>query len=166
MHEAGLAAAVATAIRDEGLVGRRVRIVVTGGHDEPSAFDEALRFHLSGALPEVDAASLWIVHEPSEHWCSACGRRFEALWGEACPACGGTALPAHLDEELAIEPAEDLGPRNRAGPSAGPGPSDPWIGDGIPSAGRAAPAQAGTMEGSGLGVDPNAPMKRPDEPVT
>jgi hypothetical protein len=154
VHEAGLAAAIATAVRDAGLVGRPVRIVVTGGHDEPSAFDQALLFHLSAALPEADATLFTIVHDASEQWCPACGRPFEAVWGQPCPACGGPGLPVRMDEEIAIEPGE------------GPGPSDPSIGDGGPSAAPRARAQAEPMEGSGPGASAGGVPRRPDGRVT
>lgn len=154
MHEAGLAAAIATAVRDAGLAGRAVRILVAGGHDEPSAFDSSLLFHLGSALPETDPSLLTIVHEPTEHWCPSCGRRFEAVWQEACPDCGSAGMPTRPDEEISVEPAE------------GPGPSDPSIGDGGPSVPASGGAQAGSMEGSGAGGSPGAPSKRPDDRVT
>ena len=154
MHEAGLAAAIATAVRDAGLVGRPVRILVAGGHDEPSAFDASLLFHLGSALPEADPSLLSIVHEPTEHWCPSCGQRFDAVWQEACPECGAAGLPTRLDEEISIEPGD------------GPGPSDTSFRDGGPSAAARAGAQAGTMEGSGAGPHAGAPLQRPDGQVT
>jgi hypothetical protein len=51
-------------------------------------------------------------------------------------------------------------------PADGPGPSDPRIGDGGPSAAAPGGAQAGGMEGSGVGESPRAPSKRPDDRVT
>lgn len=154
MHEAGLAAAIASAIREGGLVGRPVRVLVTGGHDEPSAFDASLRFHLASALPEADTTDLAIVHLPSEHWCASCGRRFDAIWDEPCPDCGGAGLPSRLDEGIELEVVD------------GPGPSDPSIGDGGPSAEPRPGAQAGDMEGSGVVASGGASWKRPDGQVT
>jgi hypothetical protein len=153
MHEARLAAAIAAAIRDAGLAGLPVRVLVSGGHDEPSAFDEALRFHLSSALPETDPALVAIIHEPTQQWCPACGRAFRAVRGRPCPGCGGAGLPVKIDEEIVIEPG------------VGPGPSDPPIGDGGPSADRAAAAQADPMEGSGSGASAGDVPRRPDGQV-
>ena len=154
MHEAGLAAAIATAVREAGLAGRPVRILVAGGHDEPSAFDSSLLFHLGSALPETDPALVSIVHEPTEHWCPSCGRRFDAVWQEPCPDCGSAGMPTRLDEEVSVEPAE------------GPGPSDPSIHDRGPSAPARTGVHAGRMEGSGAGSSPGAPSKRPDDQVS
>jgi len=104
MHEAGLARAIAAWLRERGLEPADVRLFVRGGHTAPADFDSALRVHLALEMPEVDPA-LEIVHIPVPRVCAGCGRTFESAdAADACPACGGTALPAHLDEQVEIEP--------------------------------------------------------------
>lgn len=153
MHEAGVANAIAAVIRDKGLLGRPVRVLVTGGHDEPSAFDAAVRFHLSFALPELDSDELAIVHLPAEHWCADCGETFEAVWDEPCPQCGGLGLTVRTAETIEVEG------------SGWAGSSDPSIDDRGPSATTAAARHAGDMEGhAGRHAAPGAP--RPDDQVT
>jgi hypothetical protein len=127
MHEAGIARAIAETLRAEGLLGVPVRILVTGGHDEPSAFDSSLLFHLELAAPDVDAALLSLVHLPSGRWCPSCAHRFEAVGEADCPACGGATMASQVDELIEIEVAD--GPA----PADGPGSSDPPDGAERPS---------------------------------
>lgn len=122
MHEAGIARGIAETLREEGLLGVPVRVLVTGGHDEPAAFDASLLFHLGLAAPENDLALIRIVHLPSERWCSGCGLRFEAVGEVDCPSCGAATMGTHIDERVEIEP--DVEPRLGAGPGGDgqPGP--------------------------------------------
>lgn len=107
MHEAGLAAAVAAALRREGiaaLAGARVRLLVSGGHAEPADFDESFRFHLAAAAPDLEMTEVEIVHLPVERVCVGCGVPFEAVSADApCPRCGGSGLPLPTPERLEIE---------------------------------------------------------------
>ncbi len=107
MHEAGIASAVADALRREGvatLAGARVRLLVSGGHSEPVDFDESLRFHLAAAAPDVDVAAIEIVHLPIERLCAGCGEPFAAVSAdEPCPRCGGSGLPVPTPESVEIE---------------------------------------------------------------
>jgi Zn finger protein HypA/HybF involved in hydrogenase expression len=104
MHESGLAAAVAAALRKHDLGGARIRLLVTGGHGNELAEDAALRTHLLIAAPELDGAAIEIVHLPSPRACVACGTGFEASRSDApCPACGGSALPVPTRETIEIE---------------------------------------------------------------
>jgi len=134
MHEAGIARAIAETLRGEGFVGVPVRVLVTGGHDEPAAFDVSLMFHLGLAAPEMDLSMVRIVHLPSERWCPTCGHRFDAVGESDCPACGGATMGSRLDESIEIERVD------------GPGPSDPAQGAGGPSARELGAAQAGDMD--------------------
>ena len=154
MHEAGLAEAIAATIRQAGLLGGSVRILVRGGHDEPAAFDAALRSHLVANLPELDPAAVSIVHEPSEHWCVGCGRTFLAVWGGPCPDCGGPGLALEMEGSIDVE---------RVGRA---GPSDPPFGDRGPSAEAPGERHAGLMEGCGPGPVPGPLAQRPDGQVT
>jgi Zn finger protein HypA/HybF involved in hydrogenase expression len=107
MHEAGLAAAVAAALRREGvaaLAGARVRLLVSGGHSEPADFDESFRFHLATSAPEFANAELEIVHLPVDRLCVGCGGSFAAVAeDDPCPACGGAGLPLPVPERVEIE---------------------------------------------------------------
>jgi Zn finger protein HypA/HybF involved in hydrogenase expression len=106
MHEAGLAAAVADALRRHGLdrEGPAVRLVVQGGHTAPEAFDDALRLHLGLCLPELDPGRLEIVHAPREAICAACGTTFTAAGPEeACPSCGGPGIARSGPESIELE---------------------------------------------------------------
>lgn len=153
MHEAGVANAIAATIREAGLLGGPVRVLVTGGHDAPPAFDAAVRFHLSALLPELAADELAIVHLPAEHWCADCGETFEAVWDEPCPRCGGPGLMVSTAETIEVEG------------SGWAGSSDPSIGDRGPSASSAAARHADGMEGhAGRHAGRGAP--RPDGQVT
>jgi len=134
VHEAGIARAIAETLRTEGLVGVPVRVLVTGGHDEPADFDASLLLHLGLAAPGIDLSSIRVVHLPSERWCATCGNRFEAVGEADCAACGGATMASQLDERVEIERAD------------GPGSSDPAEGAGGPSAAVAGEAQSGAME--------------------
>lgn len=107
MHEAGLAVAVADALRREGVeavAGRRVRVVVSGGHTEPDDFDGSFRLHLAAAAPEFDAAAFEIVHLPVDRVCVGCGGGFASIVTEdPCPRCGGSGLPIPSPERVEIE---------------------------------------------------------------
>jgi Zn finger protein HypA/HybF involved in hydrogenase expression len=108
MHEAGLAEAVASRLRQEGLLARghpSIRLVVAGGHGAGAAFDEALRFHLALAAPELDVARVGIVHEPRTFTCVGCGAAFDSEGDDAsCPACGGPGLaPPEPERVVAID---------------------------------------------------------------
>jgi len=117
VHEAGIAHGIAETLREEGLLGVPVRVLVTGGHDEPSAFDASLLFHLGLAAPEVDLGLVRIVHLPSERWCSACGRTFEAVGEVDCPDCGGATMGRMLDEQVEIEADADPAPERPHDPA-------------------------------------------------
>jgi Zn finger protein HypA/HybF involved in hydrogenase expression len=105
MHEAGLAMAVAEALRDERRAGDRVRLLVAGGHGRPEEFDASLRLHLALADPALDPTELEIVHLPTDRLCVGCGRSFRALAAdEPCPTCGSAGLavpgPERIDLQL------------------------------------------------------------------
>jgi Zn finger protein HypA/HybF involved in hydrogenase expression len=96
MHEAGLARAIAKALRD-----RPAAPVPGHPHEE---FDSALRFHLASEAPELDPARLEVVHLPAGRLCTGCGRSYEAADpGEPCPTCGGASLPLIEREQVEIE---------------------------------------------------------------
>lgn len=106
MHEAGLAAAVADALRKEGVApaGARVRIHVSGGHAHAEDWDGAFRLHLSLAAPEFAETPVEIVHDPIDRHCIGCGGTFQSAHADdPCPACGGNALPIPVPERLEIE---------------------------------------------------------------
>lgn len=104
MHESGIANAVAAALRGQALDGARVRLHVRSGHSEPADFDEAFRFHLLAAAPDLEGVPIQIVHVPVERMCVACGGRFPAVASDTpCPACGGVALPTEVAEHVEIE---------------------------------------------------------------
>jgi len=105
MHEAGLAAAIADAVQRAGPLdgATRVRLLVTGGHDDPEAFDDALRLHLHGQAPDV-ASAVDIVHVAVERLCLGCGGAFDAVRSdEPCPGCGGSAMPLPVPERVDVE---------------------------------------------------------------
>ena len=117
MHEAGLAASVADALRQRGLEreGPSVRLVVHGGHDDAAAFDDALRLHLGLALPGFDQRRLKIRHTAAIAMCVGCGEPFKARSAETpCPACGSPGLRLPTPESIEIQAA----PRRR--PAARP----------------------------------------------
>lgn len=104
MHEAGLAAAVASALRGQDLDGARIRLLVSGGHGDEDAEDAALRTHLSITAPDLDWESIEIVHLPTPRACAGCGAGFEASRSDQpCPDCGGSALPIPTPESIEIE---------------------------------------------------------------
>lgn len=105
MHEAGLANAIADAVRKAGPIdpGSRVRLLVSGGHAESGEFDDALRLHLRGLAPEIESV-VEIEHVASDRLCMGCGGSFTAISeSEPCPACGGGALPLPIPERIDIE---------------------------------------------------------------
>lgn len=107
MHEAGLAAAVAQALRHEGLVGSdgpRIRLLVSGGHGEPEAFDAALRLHLSASVPELELDRVVIVHGPVTRLCADCTATYRSVDPSApCPVCGGPGIAMPAAERVEIE---------------------------------------------------------------
>lgn len=104
MHEAGLAVAVAEALRGERLENARVRLLVSGGHAEPEDFDASLRFHLGAVAPDLAAVVLEIVHLPMDRLCVGCGTTFQSVGAdEPCPDCGSGGLPLNVQERLEIE---------------------------------------------------------------
>lgn len=106
MHEARLAASVADTLRRRGLAsgGASVRLVVHGGHDETTAFDEAFRLHLGVALPAFDQRRLTIRHSPAIAVCVGCSQPFTASTSETpCPACGAPGLRLPTPELIELE---------------------------------------------------------------
>ena len=103
MHEAGIAIAIAGALRKEPPDGSRVRLLVSGGHGEPDDFDESLRFHLAAAAPDLDLHDLEIVHLAVDRLCSRCGATFSASEPDAVCSCGGSSLPLPTPERVEIE---------------------------------------------------------------
>lgn len=106
MHEAGLAAAVADALRREGVEadGARVLIHVSGGHAHAEDWDGAFRLHLGLAAPEYAGTPVDIVHEPVDRLCVAGAHHFAAPSADdPCPACGGSSLPVPIPERIEIE---------------------------------------------------------------
>lgn len=106
MHEAGVAASIAFAIREHAPHAERWQLIVRGIHGDADAFDAALRAHLEAEIGGA-AARLSIVHAPMLLTCSSCIHPFEAADADAeCPRCGEFPLPApggeafelHLDE--------------------------------------------------------------------
>lgn len=107
MHEAGLAEAVAEALRREGVgttSGAQVRILVSGGQAEAAEFDAAFRLHLAAAIPELDPAAVELRHLPTERLCIRCGGTFVApTSAEPCPICGGSGLAVPTPEQIELE---------------------------------------------------------------
>jgi hypothetical protein len=103
MHEAGVARAIAAEIRERDLASARLRVVVTGGHDEPAAFDDSLRLHLALELPDVDVGAIEIVHAPEARLCGTCATPFSGIAEDACPACGGAGLTIPTPERVELE---------------------------------------------------------------
>lgn len=107
MHEAGLAHAVAEALRREGagqVAGTRVRVIVSGGHAEAGDFDGAFRMHFAAAAPEFDADAIEILHLPIERLCVGCGGTFASVATDApCPRCGGSGLAVPTPERVDVE---------------------------------------------------------------
>ncbi len=108
MHESGLATAVAETLRGQPLDGARVRLLVQGGHAEPVDFDEAFRFHLRAAAPDLEGVTIEIVHLPTDRLCVSCGGGFRAVSADVpCPTCGGPSLPVDAAEHVEIEVVAD-----------------------------------------------------------
>lgn len=104
MHEAGLAAEIADALRGERLENARVRLLVSGGHAEPEDFDASLRFHLGAVAPDLAGVAFEIVHVPTDRLCVGCGATFQSVGAdEPCPDCGSGGLPLDVKERLEIE---------------------------------------------------------------
>lgn len=106
MHEAALAGTLASRLRQARATGPlgRPRLLVRGGHDEPDDFDASLRLHLALAAPDVDSATLEILHLPVERICSGCGGTFSSdRFAAACPLCGRPALPNRALESVELE---------------------------------------------------------------
>lgn len=104
MHEGRIAQAVAAEIRERGLGGRGLRLVVSGGHGDAPAFDAALRLHLAVALPHLDVAAIEIVHRPAVHLCGGCGGAYVAPEPTSrCPACAGEGVAIPTPERIDLE---------------------------------------------------------------
>jgi hypothetical protein len=109
VHEAAIARAIASTLRDRALLGRPVRVVVSGGHTDPAGFDASLLGHLASMRPPIDVALLEVIHRPEEARCLWCDATFpDSL--DACPVCGGPGLPGRMDETVTVEPLEGPGP--------------------------------------------------------
>jgi hypothetical protein len=104
MHEGRIAEAVAAGIRERGLDGHGLRLVVSGGHGDAVAFETALRLHLAAALPHVDVSAIAIVHRPAARLCSGCGGAYIAPRPtDHCPACGGDGVAIPVPERIELE---------------------------------------------------------------
>jgi len=104
MHEAALASALAGEISARGLNGRAVRVLVSGGHSDAAAFDDALRMHMAAIDPALDLSAISIDHVPEERPCLSCGESFAAVGMVAsCPHCGGSGLTAPRPERIELE---------------------------------------------------------------
>ncbi len=102
MHEAGLAKGIAAQIQHRRARGSDVRILVTNGHDEPAAFDDALRLHLAAAVPGLDVDAIEIVHRPQARLCGDCAVPFTGQVADPCPACGGAGVSISAPERIEI----------------------------------------------------------------
>jgi Zn finger protein HypA/HybF involved in hydrogenase expression len=132
MHEAGIAAAIAAAIRERDVDPAVVRVVITGAHHEPAVFDPAVRLHLSMIAPELDADAIPFVHRPAERPCLGCGMPFVAVGPDVpCPACGGPGLPSPDPERVELEWDDD--------PPESPSVRDRWPSQGEPTGPRLEP---------------------------
>jgi hypothetical protein len=110
MHEGRIADAVAAEIGQRGLDGAGLRLIVSGGHGDTVAFDDALRLHLAAALPHLDVSAIAIVHRPAARLCAGCAGAYIARHpADRCPVCGGegTAVPTpeRVDLEWTAPPA-------------------------------------------------------------
>jgi len=104
MHEGRIADAVATQIRERGLGGAGLRLIVSGGHGDTVAFDDALRFHLAAALPHLDVSAISIVHRPGARLCGGCAGAYIARHpADRCPACGGEGTAVPTPERIEFE---------------------------------------------------------------
>jgi hypothetical protein len=103
VHEAALALAVAEQIRQRGMLGRPMTLLVSGGHADADAFDAALRLHLAASEPRLDTDALTIVHLLEERPCLSCGQSFAAVGQLAdCPYCGGVGPLRARPEKIEI----------------------------------------------------------------
>jgi Zn finger protein HypA/HybF involved in hydrogenase expression len=104
MHEAALASALTEQISARGLNGRAVRVLVSGGHSDADAFDDALRMHMAAIDPTLDLSVISIDHLPEERPCLSCGVSFAAVGMVAtCPHCGGSGLAVARPERIELE---------------------------------------------------------------
>jgi Zn finger protein HypA/HybF involved in hydrogenase expression len=112
-----VAIAVADEIRVRGLDPARVRVLVSGGHGDPEAFEAAFRSHLVAAGPSLGLDAVTIVRVPATYLCAICAGVFRTAEPDpACPGCGGPGLSAAHAESVEIEWDE---------PPAGRGPLRP-----------------------------------------
>ena len=103
MHEAALALAVAKQMTERGLLGRRVTLMVSGGHSDVGAFDAALLLHLAASEPRLDTDAVEIVHLAEGRLCLSCGQSFVAVGQLAdCPYCGGVGPLRARPEKIEI----------------------------------------------------------------
>jgi hypothetical protein len=103
MHEARVAQSIVGEILDRGLQSYSLRVVVSGGHGDRAAFDEALRVQLAAALPTLDVGGVEIVHRPAAQLCGGCGGAFIAEHGTRCPMCGGEGVAVPVPEHVILE---------------------------------------------------------------
>jgi Zn finger protein HypA/HybF involved in hydrogenase expression len=104
MHEAGIATAIATTIRERGLPASTVRVVVTGAHHERSVYDDSVRLHMAICDPDLDVDAIRFIHLPSPRLCLSCSGTFSATDPEAsCTTCGGVAMPTMDSEVVELE---------------------------------------------------------------
>ena len=111
MHEAGLARGVAKLLRENGLRVGQVRLVVRGGHHDPTEFAAGLRTHLVAEMPQDAAAvaSLEIRRVPFAHYCPSCDAEFGSVeFAPACPSCGAETLPDIANELIDVELLETV----------------------------------------------------------
>lgn len=131
MHEAGLAVAVAAEIKARRLDPGRVRVVVSGGHADPAAFDAALRAHLDATEPALGLGAVGIVHARVPNLCAGCASFFRAVEPAAsCPSCGGPGMPLGGPESVELEWGEPDGdaawaPLGEIGPPHDHGADEP-----------------------------------------
>lgn len=104
MHEGRIAAAVAAEIGERGLDGAELRLIVSGGHGDAVAFDDALRLHLAAALPHLDVSAIAIVHRPAARLCGGCAGAYIARRpADRCPVCGGEGIAVPTPERVDLE---------------------------------------------------------------
>ena len=116
-----MAIAVADEIRTRGLDPASVRVLVSGGHGDPDAFEAAFRSHLVAAGPSLGLDAVTIVRVPATYFCAICAGTFLTVEREpACPTCGGPGLAAQHSESVELEWDE---------PPPGRGPTRPTHGD-------------------------------------
>ena len=103
MHEARVAQSIVGEILDRGLQSYSLRVVVSGGHGDRTAFDQALRVQLAAALPTLDVHRVEIVHRPAAQLCGGCAGAFIAEAGTRCPMCGGEGVAVPSPERVVLE---------------------------------------------------------------